>query len=116
MINRMCCIGLKEPGIFRETGSLETVRGYKEILDNGGSVDLTKEKDPHVVSTLLKLFLRSLPEPICTFELYSQFLEAGGNLTSYTKFYLILAPLIIHKHSSIARTQATSGEVEEISE
>jgi hypothetical protein len=36
--------------------------------------------DPHVVSGVLKEFLRELPEPLLTFEHYDGFLAADGTI------------------------------------
>jgi len=41
-------------------------------------VDLSKCPDPHAVSGLLKLYLRELPEPLLTYELYDSFLGCNG--------------------------------------
>ena len=34
-------------------------------------------QDVHSVSSLLKLYFRELPDPVCTYKLYDQFLEAA---------------------------------------
>lgn len=41
----------------------------------GKDVDVTTASSPHVVSGLLKLFFRDMPEPLFTFELYEVFLS-----------------------------------------
>ena len=41
--------------------------------------DLNIEDHPvHVLTTVLKCFFRELPEPLLTFELYDEFLQASG--------------------------------------
>ena len=40
-------------------------------------------KDPHVAAGLLKLWLRSLPQPLCTYELYDCFL--AGELIDFVE-------------------------------
>jgi len=62
-------------GIFRRSGSLVEVQKLRRRYNNGEQVNLNEIRDPHVVCGVLKLFLRELPEPLLTFELYSQFLE-----------------------------------------
>ena len=42
----------------------------------GGKPDLS-DQDPHVCASLLKQYLRELPEPLLTFELYECFLAAA---------------------------------------
>lgn len=47
--------------------------------DTGGPLpDLGAVPDPHVVATLLKLFLRELPQPLIPFQLYPHFIEAAS--------------------------------------
>lgn len=36
--------------------------------------------DPHVIANLLKQYLRDLPEPLLTFELYDCFIAATGKI------------------------------------
>ena len=46
----------------------------------GENVDLFEVKDPHTVSGLLKLYIRQLPEPLGTFEYYSDWLKASQGM------------------------------------
>lgn len=39
-------------------------------------MDFSYCKDPHVVSNVLKLYLRELPNPLMTAEMYPKFIEA----------------------------------------
>ena len=59
--------------------SLLLLLGYFLTLWLGIVPDLNIE-DPHVVAGLLKQYLRELPEPLLTFELYDCFLAAAGLL------------------------------------
>lgn len=34
--------------------------------------------DPHTIAGCLKMYLRELPEPILTFELYKEWMQAAG--------------------------------------
>lgn len=65
-------------GIFRLSGSAVQIAEYRKILDKGGKIDLPQESDPHCVAGLLKLYLRELPEPLCTYDLYDQFIAASS--------------------------------------
>jgi hypothetical protein len=67
---------LDREGIFRLSGDNNILQEMKGKLDRGKKVDLSTIKDIHVVSGLLKLYFRSLPEPLCTFECYDMFLAA----------------------------------------
>eukprot|EP01119_Soliformovum_irregulare_P021109 TRINITY_DN6971_c0_g2_i1.p1 TRINITY_DN6971_c0_g2~~TRINITY_DN6971_c0_g2_i1.p1 ORF type:complete len:753 (+),score=275.78 TRINITY_DN6971_c0_g2_i1:22-2259(+) len=63
-------------GIFRLSGSALQIEEYKQSFDRGERPDLSKEGDPHCISGLLKLYLRSLPEPLFTYALYDNFIAA----------------------------------------
>ncbi|ORZ40241.1 hypothetical protein BCR44DRAFT_1424688 [Catenaria anguillulae PL171] len=59
--------GMYEVGLYRIPGSSSTVGRLKNVYDCGGDLNLFLEDppvDPHAVATLLKLFLRELPENI----------------------------------------------------
>ncbi|KAJ5077633.1 rho/rac/cdc gtpase-activating protein [Anaeramoeba ignava] len=60
-------------GIFRISGSSIQIQELKRKYDNGKTPNLDKVSSPHIVSGLLKLFLRELPEPLLSFELYDVF-------------------------------------------
>lgn len=57
-------------GIFRKSGGMISVQKYRDMYDNGEDPNLNECMDPHTVSGLLKLFLRSMPEPLITYDLY----------------------------------------------
>ncbi|KAI9179897.1 hypothetical protein H9P43_005229 [Blastocladiella emersonii ATCC 22665] len=57
--------GMYEVGLYRIPGSTSTVTKLKGVYDHGVDLDLFLEDppvDPHAVATLLKLFLREMPE------------------------------------------------------
>ncbi|ORY94507.1 Rho GTPase activation protein [Syncephalastrum racemosum] len=57
--------GLDEVGIYRVSGSMTAVNKLRALFNSGADVDLhTVEADTHVVSTLLKTYLRELPHPL----------------------------------------------------
>lgn len=63
-------------GIFRLSGSATVIENYRKAFDNGDKVDLWSEPDPHAIAGLLKLYFRSLPEPILTYDLYDAIIAA----------------------------------------
>jgi len=71
--------GLKVQGIFRLSGSSERVNFLREAIDKSGgdTVEFKSKSDEevHCVSGLLKAFLRELPEPLTTFDIYAPLLE-----------------------------------------
>ena len=44
-------------------------------LNEGNGIE--EDSNPHDVASLLKQFLRELPEPLLTYELYSSFMQVG---------------------------------------
>lgn len=71
--------GLDVEGIFRLAAGVPGLNKLKRLYDGGQVIDLDrliqqKEIDIHVVACLLKLYLRELPTPVLTFDLYDSFL------------------------------------------
>ncbi|XP_051728404.1 protein FAM13A isoform X5 [Ctenopharyngodon idella] len=54
--------GLRQEGLFRVNGSVRTVDNLRQRFDGGEEVDLHQEADAFAVASLLKQFLRDLPE------------------------------------------------------
>ncbi|XP_073490414.1 rac GTPase-activating protein 1-like [Aquarana catesbeiana] len=73
--------GLSEQGLYRISGCDRQVKELKQKLLYGKvkSQQLSKE-DIHTICSVLKDFLRSLLEPLLTFSLHAQFLEAADIL------------------------------------
>ncbi|XP_044077493.1 rho GTPase-activating protein 24-like isoform X2 [Siniperca chuatsi] len=73
--------GLREVGLFRQPGQASLVKELQEAFDAGErpSFDST---DVHTVASLLKLYLRQLPEPLVPYRRYQDFLLCGQKLTS----------------------------------
>ncbi|NXY88634.1 RGAP1 protein, partial [Alcedo cyanopectus] len=70
--------GLQETGLYRVSGCTKTVKELKEKFLRGKSVPvLSKVDDIHAVCSLLKDFLRSLKDPLLTFQLNKTFVEAA---------------------------------------
>jgi RhoGAP domain len=70
---------LKTMGVFRESGKKTAQIELEEALERGDQLNLETQRhgsDPHVLAGVLKLWLRQLPQPVCTFELYTEFLNA----------------------------------------
>ncbi|KAG8176502.1 hypothetical protein JTE90_006339 [Oedothorax gibbosus] len=69
--------GLACEGIYRISGLKSKLRNLKNQYNLGQKVYLY-EHEPHVVASLLKQFLRDLPEPILTASLTPKFEEAAA--------------------------------------
>lgn len=83
-IIELCCCCLLEHGIYEEgllrVGCASTkLRRMKHALEaQYVKVPLPLEyQDPHVIGSILKLYLRELPEPLLTYKLYKDFVEAA---------------------------------------
>uniref|UniRef100_UPI00358F5EB6 rho GTPase-activating protein 22 n=1 Tax=Myxine glutinosa TaxID=7769 RepID=UPI00358F5EB6 len=71
------CHGLKEEGLFRLPGQATLVRELQERCDYGDLPRLDASTDVHTVTSLLKLYLRELPEPLVPFRDYQAFLSCA---------------------------------------
>uniref|UniRef100_A0A8C1TUH9 SH3-domain binding protein 1 n=1 Tax=Cyprinus carpio TaxID=7962 RepID=A0A8C1TUH9_CYPCA len=70
--------GLREEGLFRLAAAASVVKKLKSCLDSG-TVDHNEFSfDPHAVAGALKCYLRELPEPLMTFELYNEWFKAAA--------------------------------------
>ncbi|XP_069495288.1 rho GTPase-activating protein 6 isoform X2 [Ambystoma mexicanum] len=67
--------GLQTVGIFRVGSSKKRVRQLREEFDRGIDVVLDEEHSVHDVAALLKEFLRDMPDPLLTKELYTAFIN-----------------------------------------
>lgn len=71
-----------EEGIFRMSGSNVVIKGLKSRFNAEGDIDLLSPDeqlfDVHAVASLLKLYLRELPQPVLTRELHLQFISVLG--------------------------------------
>ncbi|XP_034720490.1 rho GTPase-activating protein 6-like isoform X1 [Etheostoma cragini] len=75
-----CCqhiekYGLQTVGIFRVGSSKKRVRQLRDEFDRGIDVQLDEEQSVHDVAALLKEFLRDMPDPLLTKELYTAFIN-----------------------------------------
>ncbi|CAJ0745788.1 3518_t:CDS:10 [Entrophospora sp. SA101] len=80
----------REVGIYRVPGAKNLIEKLTEEFNND-TVDLSSEtySDINVVASVLKLFFRSLPEPLMTYELYEEFVNASKIKDHDERFYAI---------------------------
>uniref|UniRef100_A0A8C9NKL3 Rho GTPase activating protein 6 n=1 Tax=Serinus canaria TaxID=9135 RepID=A0A8C9NKL3_SERCA len=89
--------GLQTVGIFRVGSSKKRVRQLREEFDRGVDVVLDEEHSIHDVAALLKEFLRDMPDPLLTRELYTPFintllLEPDEQLSTLQLLIYLLPP------------------------
>ncbi|XP_003278209.1 rho GTPase-activating protein 22 isoform X4 [Nomascus leucogenys] len=73
--------GLTEEGLFRMPGQANLVRELQDSFDCGEKPLFDSTTDVHTVASLLKLYLRELPEPVVPFARYEDFLSCAQLLT-----------------------------------
>ncbi|XP_038130945.1 rho GTPase-activating protein 24 isoform X2 [Cyprinodon tularosa] len=66
--------GLQEEGLFRLPGQANLVKELQDAFDCGEKPSFDCNTDVHTVASLLKLYLRELPEPVIPFMKYEEFL------------------------------------------
>ena len=71
-----------EEGIFRMSGSNVVIKGLKKRFNAEGDFDFLGPDEPyydvHAVASLLKLYLRELPQPVLTRDLHLEFIAVLG--------------------------------------
>ncbi|KAK6325265.1 hypothetical protein J4Q44_G00046070 [Coregonus suidteri] len=104
-----CCqhlekYGLQTVGIFRVGSSKKRVRQLREEFDRGVDVQLDEEHSVHDVAALLKEFLRDMPDPLLTKELYTAFINTmlldSCNSDTLHRLLQFLSTVANHAHNS----------------
>ncbi|XP_032875720.1 ralA-binding protein 1 isoform X2 [Amblyraja radiata] len=120
--------GMKSEGIYRVSGTKSKVDELKIIYDREESPNL-EDYDANTVASLLKQYLRELPENILTKELLMKFEDACGKGTDSEKVqecqrllkelpaanYLLFTWLIIHMNHVIEKESETKMNIQNIS-
>uniref|UniRef100_A0A8C7YEA1 Rho GTPase activating protein 17b n=1 Tax=Oryzias sinensis TaxID=183150 RepID=A0A8C7YEA1_9TELE len=70
--------GMKEEGLFRIAAGASKLKKLKAALDCSTSQLEEFYCDPHAVAGALKSYLRELPEPLMTFGLYEEWVQASS--------------------------------------
>ncbi|XP_036432240.1 unconventional myosin-IXAb isoform X5 [Colossoma macropomum] len=78
LINYIEMHGLYTEGIYRKSGSTNKIKELKMGLDTDANSVNLDDYNIHVIASVLKQWLRDLPNPLLTFELYEEFLRATG--------------------------------------
>ncbi|XP_024861356.1 rho GTPase-activating protein 25 isoform X2 [Kryptolebias marmoratus] len=74
--------GLNEEGIFRLPGQENAVKQFRDAFDAGERPSFPSDTDVHTVASLLKLYLRELPEPVVPWSQYQDFLDCTNLMDS----------------------------------
>ncbi|KAL7982397.1 hypothetical protein Chor_009995 [Crotalus horridus] len=70
--------GMREEGLFRLAAGASVLKKLKYCLDSGSNIPDEFYIDPHAVAGALKCYLRELPQPLMTSELYDDWLKAAS--------------------------------------
>ncbi|XP_056627233.1 rho GTPase-activating protein 17a isoform X2 [Triplophysa dalaica] len=70
--------GMKEEGLFRIAAGASKLKKLKAALDCFTSQLEEFYSDPHAVAGALKSYLRELPEPLMTYQLYDEWTQASN--------------------------------------
>uniref|UniRef100_A0A2K5PBR7 Rho GTPase activating protein 1 n=1 Tax=Cebus imitator TaxID=2715852 RepID=A0A2K5PBR7_CEBIM len=68
---------LTTEGIFRRSANTQVVREVQQKYNMGLPVDFNQYNELHLPAVILKTFLRELPEPLLTFDLYPHVVCCG---------------------------------------
>ncbi|KAM9327910.1 rho GTPase-activating protein 1 [Pholidichthys leucotaenia] len=63
--------GLEIEGLFRRSANVTLVKEVQLRYNSGSTVDFREIEDVHLAAVILKTFLRELPEPLLTYQLYN---------------------------------------------
>uniref|UniRef100_A0A8C3LRF0 Myosin IXA n=1 Tax=Chrysolophus pictus TaxID=9089 RepID=A0A8C3LRF0_CHRPC len=79
LINYIEMHGLYTEGIYRKSGSTNKIKELRQGLDTADIDNVNLDDyNIHVIASVFKQWLRDLPNPLMTFELYEEFLRAMG--------------------------------------
>ena len=71
---------LDTEGLLRKTGGTAKTKHLKASLDAGVGTCAyfsTHQADPHTIASLLKMYLRELPEPLLTYDFFDEWMKAA---------------------------------------
>uniref|UniRef100_A0A8C7XAG4 Rho-GAP domain-containing protein n=1 Tax=Oryzias sinensis TaxID=183150 RepID=A0A8C7XAG4_9TELE len=76
-INFLSEQGVEIEGIFRRSANVTLVKEVQAKYNSGEPVNFRDMEDVHLAAVILKTFLRELPEPLLTFQLYNDIVNFG---------------------------------------
>lgn len=90
--------GIHLQGIYRVSSSKSSIHSLKDAFDSDASTidPHDPQVDPHTSAGALKLYLRELPDPVFTYDLYEEFIAVGRSTlsVSYDAMNSQLQPLL----------------------
>ncbi|MEQ2180481.1 hypothetical protein GOODEAATRI_001646, partial [Goodea atripinnis] len=103
LINYIEMHGLYTEGIYRKSGSTNKIKELKLALDTDVENMNLDDYSIHVIASVFKQWLRDLPNPLMTFELYEEFIRAMSKISlqeetnrmSANALAIVFAPCIL---------------------
>lgn len=98
--------GLYTEGIYRKSGVSSKIKEVKARMDENPDSCEFEKYQVHVLASVLKSFLREMPEPLLTFEYYENFITAAileNETDRITTLYDILKKLPSHNYDLMER-------------
>ncbi|KAM4882569.1 SH3 domain-binding protein 1 isoform 1-T1 [Thomomys bottae] len=112
--------GMQEEGLFRLAAGASVLKRLKQMMafDPQGLEEFCS--DPHAVAGALKSYLRELPEPLMTFDLYDDWMgaaslkESGARLEALRQVCSRLPPENLHNLRYLMKFLARLAEEQEV--
>jgi len=79
--------GMDFEGIYRKSGGTIQMRQIQDEFERGDDVQFSPELDICSVTSVLKQYLRNLPNPLITYEVYDRFIETNSECSSASGRY-----------------------------
>ncbi|XP_064649204.1 unconventional myosin-IXAa-like isoform X26 [Lineus longissimus] len=106
MINAIEANGLYTEGLYRKSGVQGKVRQLVKACNENYEIIDFNEYPVHVLATTFKTFLRELPEPLLTFDLFDEFLRGAEISTERERIqsiYSVIEKLPRYNHDMLER-------------
>jgi Rho GTPase-activating protein 1 len=68
--------GIQTEGLFRLSGRAQRIEELKDAFDRGEVIDFSSEQDTHAIAGLLKLYFRKMPDPLCSYHMYREWITS----------------------------------------
>jgi hypothetical protein len=100
--------GMDYEGIYRKSGGTTQMRQIQDEFERGDDVQFSPDLDICSVTSVLKQYLRNLPNPLITFEVYDRFIETSSECTSGPRcFGLSLLTCALSRHIRRGQTRGS---------
>uniref|UniRef100_A0A3Q4H8E3 Rho GTPase-activating protein 1-like n=1 Tax=Neolamprologus brichardi TaxID=32507 RepID=A0A3Q4H8E3_NEOBR len=97
----VCASGLEIEGIFRRSANVTLVKEVQLRYNSGATVNFREMEDVHLAAVILKTFLRELPEPLLTYQLYNDIVNFACNESQVTVMKTLVESLPEENYASL---------------